>query len=57
MVAWRINDAARKLSVSRSTLYALANKGKLKVIKIAGRTLVLAAARPWTIMKSLGTAR
>jgi excisionase family DNA binding protein len=37
---WRINDAAKKLSVSRSTLYSLASEGKLKLVKIAGRSLI-----------------
>jgi len=37
---WRINDAARKLSVSRSTIYALVADGKLKLVKVAGRSLV-----------------
>jgi excisionase family DNA binding protein len=39
-MAWRINDAARLLSVSRSTIYTLARVGKLKLIKISGRALV-----------------
>jgi excisionase family DNA binding protein len=37
---WRINDAAKKLSVSRSTLYSLASEGKLKLVKVAGRSLI-----------------
>ena len=38
--AWRVNDALPQLSISRSTLYALAAAGKLKLIRVAGRTLV-----------------
>lgn len=39
-LAWRINDAAKRLSLSRSTLYKLSTTGQLRLIKIAGRTLV-----------------
>jgi excisionase family DNA binding protein len=39
-MAWRINDAARLLSVSRATIYLLARAGKLKLIRVAGRTLI-----------------
>jgi len=38
--AYRINDACHVLSISRSNLYVLAAAGKIKLIKIGGRTLV-----------------
>lgn len=39
-LAWRINDACARLSVSRSTLYKLESQGKLRFIKVASRTLI-----------------
>ena len=39
-LAWRVNDACRRLSLSRATLYKLASQGKLRLVKVAGRTLV-----------------
>jgi excisionase family DNA binding protein len=39
-MAWRIDDGARLLSISRSTVYSLARGGKLKLIRVAGRTLI-----------------
>jgi excisionase family DNA binding protein len=38
--ARRINDACDALQISRSHLYALAAAGKIKLIRIGGRTLV-----------------
>jgi excisionase family DNA binding protein len=38
--AWRVNDALRQLSVSRATLYKMANNGELRLARIGGRTLV-----------------
>jgi excisionase family DNA binding protein len=38
--ARRVNDACQALGISRSTLYKLAAQGKIRVIKIGGRTLV-----------------
>lgn len=35
-----INSACQALDISRSHLYALAAKGKIKLIRIGGRTLV-----------------
>jgi excisionase family DNA binding protein len=36
----RINDAARALGVCRSTIYNLAAAGKIKIIRIGGRSIV-----------------
>ena len=38
--ARRVNDACVALQISRSHLYALAGAGKIKLIRIGGRTLV-----------------
>jgi excisionase family DNA binding protein len=38
--AWRVNDALRQLSVSRATLYKMANNGEIRLARIGGRTLV-----------------
>jgi len=38
--ARRVNDACLALGISRATLYKLAAQGKIKLIKIGGRTLV-----------------
>jgi excisionase family DNA binding protein len=38
--AWRVNDALRQLSISRATLYKMANSGEIRLAKIGGRTLV-----------------
>ena len=38
--AWRVADAVRQLSVSRATLYKMANKGEIRLAHIGGRTLV-----------------
>ncbi|MCM0752927.1 DNA-binding protein [Brucella pseudogrignonensis] len=39
--AYGITDAAKYLSVHRSTIYRLAHNGELKIKKIAGRAVVL----------------
>ncbi len=39
--AFGVTDAARYLSVHRSTIYRLANSGELAIRKIAGRAVVL----------------
>lgn len=39
-VAHTITNACHLLSISRSTLYLLASQGKLRLVKVAGRTLV-----------------
>jgi excisionase family DNA binding protein len=38
--AHRVNDACDVLQISRSHLYTLAAAGKIKLIRIGGRTLV-----------------
>jgi len=38
--AWRIDDAAYRMGISRVSIYKLAKEGKIKLLKIAGRTLV-----------------
>ncbi len=38
--AYPVNDACHALGIKRTSLYALAKIGELKLIKIAGRTLV-----------------
>ncbi|MEM1380883.1 MAG: helix-turn-helix domain-containing protein [Pseudomonadota bacterium] len=40
-IALSPTEAARALSVGRTTLYRLINEGKLKTTKIGARTLVL----------------
>lgn len=40
VLAYRINDACHALSLGRSALYGLIKAGKLRPIKIAGRTLI-----------------
>ena len=38
--AYPVNDACHALGIRRTSLYELAKTGELKLIKIAGRTLV-----------------
>jgi excisionase family DNA binding protein len=42
-IALRINDAARYVGISRSTLYKLASTKRLAIRKVAGRAVVLRA--------------
>lgn len=39
-LAYPVNDACHLLGIKRTSLYELAKSGQLKLIKIAGRTLV-----------------
>lgn len=39
-MAFRVRDAAHALSISRSSIYNMINKGQLKSVKIAGRRLI-----------------
>jgi excisionase family DNA binding protein len=38
--AYSINEACQMLSLGRTSLYEMAKNGELKLIRIAGRTLV-----------------
>lgn len=38
--AYRVPDACRALGVGRSTIYKLASSGKLRLVRIGGRTVV-----------------
>ena len=38
--AYPVNDACHRLGIKRTLLYKLAKTGQLRLIKIAGRTLV-----------------
>lgn len=38
--ARRINDACRAIGISRTSLYNLAAKGQISLVRVAGRTLV-----------------
>ena len=39
-LAYRISDACRVAGIGKTSLYALAAAGKLRLIRVAGRTLV-----------------
>ncbi|WP_424362966.1 helix-turn-helix transcriptional regulator [Methylocystis parvus] len=39
-LAWRVNDACGALGISRSHFYDLAAAGKIRLVKIGGRTVV-----------------
>jgi hypothetical protein len=39
-LAWPITEGARRAGVSRTTIYKLAGQGKVRLIKILGRTLL-----------------
>jgi excisionase family DNA binding protein len=39
-LAFRIDEACHALGIGRTSLYELAKTGEIKLIKIAGRTLV-----------------
>lgn len=41
--AYPVNEGAYRLGIGRSSLYAMAKSGELKLVKIAGRTLVPAS--------------
>jgi excisionase family DNA binding protein len=42
-IAYRVNDACRLLSISRSHLYDLVAEGKVRLVKIGNRSLVPAS--------------
>lgn len=39
-IAYRVNDACHAIGLGRTKLYSLIAEGKLKPVKIAGRTLI-----------------
>jgi excisionase family DNA binding protein len=39
-LAYSINEACRQLSIGRTSLYEMAKRNELRLIRIAGRTLV-----------------
>lgn len=39
-ISYRINDFAKAVGLSRTSIYELIKDGKLKPVKIAGRTLI-----------------
>ena len=43
-LAYRLDDACRAVGISKSSLYALARDGQIKLIRIAGRSLVEGAS-------------
>lgn len=43
-LAYRVHDACHVLGIGRTSLYELMNAGKLRAVKIAGRTLIDAAS-------------
>jgi excisionase family DNA binding protein len=38
--AWTVNSAARRISLSRSTIYKLMDQGLLASVKVGGRRLI-----------------
>jgi excisionase family DNA binding protein len=44
VLAYRVNDAAKVAGLSRSSLYSLMSKGKLRSVLVAGRRLIPADA-------------
>lgn len=40
VMAYRINDVCRVLSIGRSSIYNMIRDGRLKSVSIAGRTLI-----------------
>jgi len=39
-LAWPVKEGAHRLGIGRSTVYKLASQGKLRLIKVGGRTLL-----------------
>jgi excisionase family DNA binding protein len=38
--AWSVEEGAHRIGVGRTSIYKLAAEGKIRLIKIAGRTLI-----------------
>ena len=53
-LAFRINDAAAAVGLSRSTLYKLIAANKLRTVKVAGRRLIPVSALDALITESDG---
>jgi len=43
-IAYSINEACRASSLGRTTLYAAVKSGRLKAVRIGGRTVIPAAS-------------
>ena len=43
-LAYRIRDACQVIGLGTTSIYKLAGEGKLRLVKVAGRTLVDAAS-------------
>lgn len=43
-LAFRVKDACTAAGIGRTTLYKLAGEGRLRLIKVGGRTLIDAAS-------------
>jgi hypothetical protein len=54
-LAFRVADACRAIGIGRTSLYRLASERKLRLVKIAGRTLVDAASLRDLVKTSSGT--
>ena len=39
-LAWPIKEGAHRIGVGRTSIYKLAAEGKIRLIKVAGRTLI-----------------
>jgi excisionase family DNA binding protein len=39
-LAWSVDDGAHRIGVGRTTIYKLAAQGKIRLVKVAGRTLI-----------------
>ena len=39
-LAWPIDEGAHRIGIGRTSVYKLAAEGKLRLIKVAGRTLI-----------------
>ena len=43
-LGYRINDASKAAGVGRTSIYKLIAEGKLEVVKVAGRTIIVGAS-------------
>ena len=56
VLADTVDEAARRLSVSRGFIYKQARLGRLKLTKIGGKTLVMRAEQARLLAEATGTA-